>query len=101
MLLRTLLLATLVLGFVSCGDEEPEAFPTYQACFDEFWDTGMGLPVRDTILECCLSHPIDGVTPACGPTAPDCINYLTANLSQTSASTVEVMETCAIYADQL
>ena len=102
MLQRTLLLATLVLGF-GCGEEGHEAtkFSTYQPCFDEHFDDGMGLTITDSILECCLFHPINGEMPACGATAPDCINYLTANLNQTSASTVEVMEACTAYADQL
>lgn len=100
MLQRTLLLATLVLGF-GCGEEGPESFATYQECFDDLWDNGMGLPVSETLLECCLSHPINDVMPACGATAPDCINYLTNNLNQTNASTVEVMEGCSVYADQL
>jgi hypothetical protein len=101
MLHRTLLLATLMLGFVGCGEDEPEAFPSYQECFDEFHDFGRGLSVPDSIIECCLSHPINGAMPACGANQPDCINYLTNNLKQTDASTVEVMETCGVYADQL
>jgi len=32
---------------------------------------------------------------------PACINYLTNNLNQTSASFVEVQEACETYANQL
>lgn len=102
MLSRTLLLATLVLGTAAgCGEEPPKAFATYQECFDDYYDFGMGLIATDSILECCLFHPINDLMPACGGSVPDCINYLTANLSQTSASTVEQMEACNAYVDQL
>ena len=99
---RTVLLATLVLGFgVGCGEDEPEAFPAYQDCFDKFNDFGRGLTPTESILECCLLHPIDGQSPACGADMPECVNYLTANLDQTSASTSEVLEACETYANQL
>lgn len=98
---RTLLLATLMLGFVGCGEDEPEGFATYQECFDDKHDFGMGIAVPDSIIECCLMHPIDGVMPACGESQPDCINYLTNNLNQTDATPAEVQDACAVYADQL
>lgn len=102
MLHRMVLLATLVLGSgAGCGEDPPKGFATYQECFDEYHDFGMGLGINESILECCLSHPIDDVMPACGGSAPDCINYLTANLNQTSASTTEKMDACGTYADQL
>lgn len=100
MMLRALAALSLVLA-VGCEDEAPAEFPTIQACFDDYYDDGAGLLASESILECCLLHPIDGQKPACGATQADCINYLTANLSQTSASTTEVMDSCATYADQL
>ena len=54
-------------------------------------------PVQEAIVVCCIDHPIAGMLPACATTTPDCINYLTANLNQTSASTIDVMEGCAEY----
>lgn len=102
MLSRALLFSTLALALATgCGEDEPTAYDDYQTCFDELNDFGRGLTVRETLLECCLSHPISGAMPACGADTPACINYLTANLDQTSASTVEVQETCTTYADQL
>lgn len=99
---RTVLLATLVLGLgVGCGEDGPEAFPAYQECFDKFFDFGRGMSPTESILECCLLHPIDGQMPACGADMPECVNYLTANLDQTSASFVEVQEACTTYANQL
>jgi hypothetical protein len=95
---RALFLAS-VCWLAACGEDGPEAFPTYQACFDDH--TGAeALPVAKAIVICCLEHPIAGVAPVCGETAPDCINYLTANLNQTSASTVEVMDACTDYIAQ-
>lgn len=86
---------TLVLA-ASCGEDPPESFPTYQACFDSRTMEAAQL-VPDAIVMCCLDHPIGGVTSACGLTTPDCINYLTNELNQTSASTVEKMDSCAAY----
>lgn len=89
--------AMVILGSAACGgDDPPEAFPTYQACFDNRTMEAAVL-VPDAIVECCLDHPIGGLTFACGTTTPDCINYLTINLNQTSASEIEKMDSCAAY----
>lgn len=93
-------LVLLVIACIGCKSESgSEPFATYQDCFDKLVETDKQ-PVEDAIVECCLDHPIDKVKPVCKDTAPDCINYLTANLNQTSASTVEVMEACQTYIDQ-
>ena len=86
---------------VGCGDDghEPKPYSTYQACFDVHVEAEQLAPV-DAILACCLEHPIADAQPACGDTAPDCITYLTANLNQTSASTVEKQDACAAYEQQ-
>lgn len=81
----------------ACGDDPPEAFATYQACFDKFAPPFGTLPAVETIVKCCLDHPIAGARPACGATAPDCINYLTNELSQTSAGIPEKQEACDTY----
>ncbi|MDB4960651.1 MAG: hypothetical protein JWP01_650 [Myxococcales bacterium] len=86
--------------FAACGgDDGAAAYPTYQECFDERVE-GEGLVVTKAIVLCCLENPIAGTAPACGDAAPDCINYLTANLNQTDATPAEVMESCADYVDQ-
>lgn len=92
----------LVLAGVGCKDDATgtEPFDTYQLCFDKLTEQDMR-PVLESIVECCIDHPIGGVAPVCGGTQPDCINYLTANLLQTDASTVEVMEGCQLYIDEL
>ncbi len=97
--MRATVLASLVL-LAACGEEghQPEPYGTYQACFDDHVEKQMRT-VPDAIIECCRDHPIAGVKPVCGADRPECINYLTANLNQTSASTVEVEDTCQLYED--
>ena len=90
-----LFVAMVILGS-ACGDDPPESFPTYQACFDSRTMEAAQL-VPDAIVMCCLDHPIGGMTSACGTTTPDCINYLTNNLNQTSASEIEKMDACGAY----
>ncbi len=99
MKLAVVLFSFVVIGSIGCGDDPPASFATYQACFD---DRTMAAkkPIPDAIVACCLDHPIDGMSPACGDTKPDCINYLTANLNQTSADTVQVMDACTEYVAQ-
>ena len=100
---RALLVAAVVwmpLVQGACGDDPQESYPTYQECFDDHTEVEM-LGIQEAIVVCCIDHPIAGTAPACGPTKADCINYLTANLSQTSASTVEVMDSCAEYIVQM
>jgi hypothetical protein len=93
-------LVLLVVVCIGCKNESgTEPFDTYQDCFDKLVETDKQM-VEDAIVECCIDHPIDGVKPVCKDTTPDCINFLTANLNQTSASTVEVMEACQAYIDE-
>ena len=100
--LRALSLAAVVwMPFVlgACGDDPPKSYATYQDCFDDETQVGM-VVTADAIVACCIDHPIAGKSPACGDTKPDCINYLTANLNQTSASTTEVSDSCGAYITQ-
>jgi hypothetical protein len=90
------LIVLLLLVLVGCGDDPPEAFDTYQLCFNKVNESN-GQRVLDSIVECCIEHPIAGVAPVCKDTVADCINYLTANLNQMDASTVDVMNACAAY----
>src|SRR4051812_37854417 len=93
------LLIAVVVGIGCKSESGADPFPTYQECFDKVHDVDMKM-VEDTIVECCLEHPIDKVKPVCKDTLADCINFLTANLKQTSASTVEVREACQTYIDE-
>jgi hypothetical protein len=99
MKLGCLAFTLLLIGAVGCKDDPIEAYPTYQECFDDHTMKEM-LPTKEAIVVCCLEHPINGISPACGDIKADCINYLTINLNQTSASTTDVMDACADYISQ-
>jgi hypothetical protein len=86
---------------VGCGSDQTTSYPDFQSCFDDVEDKDDSLTNVDAILACCLDHPINGESPACQDTAPACINFLTDNLAQTSASTVDVMDACQQYEDML
>jgi hypothetical protein len=88
----------LVVLLTACGEEKPKAYPTYNECFDDLALVQM-VPVIDAIVECCHDHEIGGVERVCLATMPDCINYLTANLRQCRADTVQVRDACTLYAD--
>ena len=103
-MIRLLSITTvLMLAVYACGDDngnsEGEAYDTYQECFDDHTMVE-SLPVQEAIVVCCLEHPIAGVKPACGNTAPDCVTYLGANLSPTSASSADVSAACDTYVTQ-
>jgi len=81
---------------VACHNNDAEPFPTFQECFDDHHNVE-ALPVGESIVVCCLDHPIAGVKPVCGSTAAACMTYLGANLSATSASATEVSAACTDY----
>jgi hypothetical protein len=91
------LVASAVLA--ACGGTPPDAYATYQACFDDHTMVE-ALPVPEAIVVCCLEHPIAGVKPSCGATAAACTDYLGINLSATSATPAEVTAACADYITQ-
>jgi hypothetical protein len=99
-MLRLILAASLVAWLAGCSaDDGPRADPTYQECFDDQTLVEKKV-VAEAIVLCCLDHPIDGAKPACGATSPDCINYLTDNLKQTSAGVDEVALACMMYEEK-
>ena len=93
-----LLAASAALALAACGEDGPDMSPfsSFQACFDKHVDDKMLMPF-EAIVECCIDHPIGGMQDACGADRAECINYITANLDQTDASTVEVMGACESY----
>jgi hypothetical protein len=100
--MRFVVLAFVMSAFVfaACGgDPGAEAYPTYQECFDDHV-TVETLPVPQAITVCCLEHPINGVTMVCGATAADCMTYLAANLSSTSATAAQITTACNDYVTQ-
>ena len=95
--MRSLLVA---LVCAACGhSHEHSSYDTYQACFDEHKNEE-SLTTLQAIVVCCLDHSVKGANEVCGATAADCQAYLATNLSPTSASGTEVMDSCAEYVRQ-
>ena len=91
-----------VVLFAACGSDdegEGEAFPTFQECFDDHHNAE-ALSVNNSIVVCCIDHPINGVKLVCGADATACKTYLGTNLSSSSATDAEVDAACADYATQ-
>lgn len=95
-LIALALASMLVMPLVACGSSSEKAYDTYQECFDDHTEKEH-LINSEAITVCCLDHEIGGVKQVCGATEADCINYITANLKQTSASTTEVQFGCSEY----
>lgn len=90
---------TLVTCFLlaACShDHDAEGFDTFQDCFDDHHEAE-SLPVGESIVICCLDHPIAGVSEVCGATAATCETYLATNLATTSATMAEVTAACTDY----
>jgi hypothetical protein len=93
--MRVPILAILLLA--ACSDPAAKKYTTYQECFDDKFDRQM-VKTIESIVECCLDHEIGGAKPPiCGADEPECINYLTANLSQNDADIVVQTDACAQY----
>lgn len=94
----TVFLLPLVL--TACGDKKPEAepFDTLKSCFDEHHNVE-SLSVHDSIVVCCIEHPIAGVHPSCKGTQADCIAHVTAELGS-SATASDVQAACTDYISQ-
>lgn len=82
----------------ACHGHDHDGYSTFQACFDEHTMVE-SLPFQQAVVVCCLDHPINGVSEACGATAADCVTYLGANLTSTATQT-EVMAACTEYVTQ-
>lgn len=89
-------MASTMTSVAGCGGDEVPTAETYQGCFDDQPDADTP---TDRIIACCLDYQIGGVRYTCGTTVADCINYLTANLSQISADVPEVRDGCEQYVD--
>jgi hypothetical protein len=86
----------------ACGGDDggEEAFDTYQECFDDHHGGAEALGVQESIVVCCLEHPIAGHTEVCGSTTADCMTYLATNLSSASATATEISAACTDYVAQ-
>jgi len=68
-----------------CGhDHSPGAKPydTLQQCFDDHHNHE-SLPTDQSIVICCLDHPIGGVWVPCGETLAACEAFVGTNLNDT------------------
>jgi hypothetical protein len=86
-----------VLCLAACHDHDHEGFATFQACYDDHHVDEM-LGVQESLVVCCLDHPIDGHSEVCGSTATECVTYLTANVQ--GPTQAEVMASCTEYVTQ-
>ena len=89
-------LAALLFCF-ACHDHEHEGFATFQACYDDHHTSEM-LGIQESIVVCCLDHPIDGHSEVCGTTAAACEAYLMQNV--TGPTMAEITASCAEYITQ-
>jgi hypothetical protein len=92
-------LVALPLG-IACSPDTPQAYPSYQECFDDRVLVLMD-PVEEGIVTCCLDHEINGVAPSCGADQNACVSFLTNNLFPASADTTQVRNACIEYENLL
>lgn len=83
----------------ACGhDDGEEAFDTLQDCYTDHHEEE-ALSVSESIVVCCLDHPIGGATgTVCGADAAACVTYVTANV--TGPTSAEIMAACTDYETQ-
>jgi len=89
----------LVLAACGSNNEEADPFDTLQACYDEHHNME-SLPVQDSIVVCCLDHPIAGVHPSCTNTQADCVTHVDAELDA-SVSLGDIQMACTDYVKEL
>ena len=87
----------LVLAACGGGDEEP--FDTLQDCYDDHHNVE-SLSVHDSIVVCCLDHPIAGVHPSCLTTQADCVSHVDTELDAT-VSLSDIQAACTDYVKEL
>ena len=90
------------LVLAACGGsdgEDSEPFDTLQDCYDDHHTVG-SFSVHDSIVICCLDHPIAGVHPACANTQADCVSYVDAELDP-SVGLGDIQVACTDYIAEL
>jgi hypothetical protein len=94
--MRLLCIALISCLVAACGsDDGEEAFDNFQDCYADHHEEE-ALSVSESIVVCCLDHPIGGTTgTVCGATAADCVTYITANV--TGPTSTEIMSSCDEY----
>jgi hypothetical protein len=92
------------LVLVGCSDAkgnnmDAEPYATLQACFDEH-HKDESLSVHDSIVVCCLDHPIAGKHPSCGVSQTECVGHVSPALDS-SVTSNDVDAACASYVEEL
>jgi hypothetical protein len=90
---------TLPLMLTACGGDGEAAFATLQDCYVDHHEVE-NLSIHDSIVVCCLDHPIAGVNPSCLNTQADCVSHVDAELDP-SVSLSEIQAACTDYIDEL
>jgi len=98
--MRFVLFALLCAGCGNSGTKDADPFDTFQACYDEHHTTE-GFSTQRAIEICCIDHPIGGAkaNTVCGDTAASCTTYVTANLMDSTDSTLtsDISTACTDY----
>jgi hypothetical protein len=81
------------------GDGDADPFDTLQDCYDDHHNVE-SLSVHDSIVVCCLDHPIAGVHPSCMNTQAACVSHVDAELDA-SVSLGDIQAACTDYIDEL
>ena len=89
----------LVLAACGGGNGDADPFDTLQDCYDDHHNTE-SLSVHDSIVVCCLDHPIAGVHPSCETTQAACVTHVDAELDP-SVSLSDIQAACTEYVNNL
>lgn len=81
----------------TCGHSH-DGFDTLQACYDEHHNREM-LSIQQSIVVCCLDHPVDGVNPSCTDTQATCVSHVDAALDD-SVTMSDIQAACTEYINQ-
>ena len=83
----------------ACGGGGEEPFDTLQDCYDDHHNVE-SLPIQESIVVCCLDHPIAGVHPSCLNTQAACVSHVDAELDA-SVSLSDIQAACTDYINEL
>jgi hypothetical protein len=89
----------LVLAACGGGNDDADPFDTLQDCYDDHHNEE-SLSVHDSIVVCCLDHPIAGVHPSCETTQAACVTHVDAELDA-SVTLADIQTACTDYVAEL
>lgn len=83
----------------ACGHSHSSgSYDSLQQCFDDHHNDE-SLPIDQSIVICCLEHPIGGSTTPCGDTQSACEAFVRDALDNT-VTAADISAGCAIYIEQ-